>query len=99
MKLGASGHWLGTRTGAGGTTTLFWPQPIAPWTTGCLELALRQAALDKGGGFSASISHRCPLCFLRKLRSVNPDLVIRQQLVDDRVDVTLDCLHDLTTVS
>ena len=36
--LGASGLWLGTRTGAGGTATLtksfFWPQPMAPWTTG-----------------------------------------------------------------
>ena len=35
--LGASGLWLGTRTGAGGTATLtesfFWPQPMAPWTT------------------------------------------------------------------
>ena len=32
----ASGLWLGTRTGAGGTDTLtkfFWPQPMAPWTT------------------------------------------------------------------
>ena len=38
--LGASGLWLGTRTGAGGTATLteslFWPQPMAPWTTGLL---------------------------------------------------------------
>ena len=38
VTLGASGHWLGTRTGAGGTATLtesfFWPQPMAPWTTG-----------------------------------------------------------------
>ena len=36
--IGASGLWLGTRTGAGGTATLtesfFWPQPMAPWTTG-----------------------------------------------------------------
>ena len=38
--LGASGLWLGTRTGADGTATLneslffFWPQPMAPWTTG-----------------------------------------------------------------
>ena len=36
--LRASGLWLGTRTGAGGTTTLtksfFWPQFIAPWTAG-----------------------------------------------------------------
>ena len=37
--LGASGLWLGTRTGAGGTATLaesffFWPQPMAPSTTG-----------------------------------------------------------------
>ena len=36
MTLGASGLWLGTRTGAGGTATLawcfFWPQPMAPWT-------------------------------------------------------------------
>ena len=35
--LGASGLWLGTRTGAGGTATLtesfFCPQPMAPWTT------------------------------------------------------------------
>ena len=35
--LGASGLWLGTRTGAGGTATLtesfFWPRPMAPWTT------------------------------------------------------------------
>ena len=35
----ASGIWLGTRTGAGGTSTLtefffFWPQPMAPWTAG-----------------------------------------------------------------
>ena len=33
--LGASGLWLGTRTGADGTATLtesfFWPQPMAPW--------------------------------------------------------------------
>ena len=39
--LGASGLWLGTQTGAGGTTTLaksfFWPQPIASWTTGLLR--------------------------------------------------------------
>ena len=39
---GASGFWLGTRTGAGDTATLtesiFWPQLIAPWTT-CLEWA------------------------------------------------------------
>ena len=32
--LGASGLWLGTRTGAGVTATLtesfFWPQPMAP---------------------------------------------------------------------
>ena len=38
--LGASGLWLGTRTGAGGTVTLtksfLWPQPMAPWTAGCL---------------------------------------------------------------
>ena len=31
---GASGHWLGTQTGAGGTIILayrfFWPQPMAP---------------------------------------------------------------------
>ena len=36
--LGASGLWLGTRTGAGGTATLtkrfFWPQPMAPCTAG-----------------------------------------------------------------
>ena len=37
--LGASDLWLGTRTGAGSTATLtesffFWPQPMAPWTTG-----------------------------------------------------------------
>ena len=37
--LGASALWLGTRIGAGGTATLtksffFWPQPMAPWTTG-----------------------------------------------------------------
>ena len=36
--LGASGLWLGTRTGAAGTATLtesfFWPQPMAPWTAG-----------------------------------------------------------------
>ena len=36
--LGASGLWLGTRTGVGGTATLTesfsWPQPMAPWTTG-----------------------------------------------------------------
>ena len=36
--LGASGLWLGTRTRAGGTASLtesfFWPQPMAPWTTG-----------------------------------------------------------------
>ena len=34
--LGASGLWLGTRTGVGGTTTLtrvFWPQPMASWAT------------------------------------------------------------------
>ena len=37
--LEASGLWLGTRTGAGVTATLtkfFWPQPMAPWTTGLL---------------------------------------------------------------
>ena len=38
VVLGASDLWLGTRTGAGGTATLterfFWPQPMAPWTTG-----------------------------------------------------------------
>ena len=38
VTIGASGLWLGTRTGAGGTTTLtesfFWPQPMAPWRTG-----------------------------------------------------------------
>ena len=36
--LGASGFWLGIRTGVGGTATLtesfFWPQPMAPWTAG-----------------------------------------------------------------
>ena len=36
--LGASGLWIGTRTGAGGTAKLtesfFWPQPMASWTTG-----------------------------------------------------------------
>ena len=36
--LGASGLWLGTRTGAGSTATrtesFFWPQPMAPWTAG-----------------------------------------------------------------
>ena len=34
-KLGASGLWLETRTGAGGTATpskFFWPQPMTPWT-------------------------------------------------------------------
>ena len=40
--LGASGLWLGTRTGAGGTATLtesfFWPQPMALWTTRLLKL-------------------------------------------------------------
>ena len=38
--LGASCLWLGTRTGAGVTATLtasFWPQPMAPWTTGLLH--------------------------------------------------------------
>ena len=38
VTLGASGLWLGTQTGAGGTATLtesfFWLQPMAPWTTG-----------------------------------------------------------------
>jgi hypothetical protein len=35
IKLGASGHWLGNRTGAAGTATPgFWPQPMAQWTTG-----------------------------------------------------------------
>ena len=29
MALGASGHWLGTRTGGGGR-----PQPMASWTIG-----------------------------------------------------------------
>ena len=40
MTFGASGHWLETRTGTGGTTTslkLFWPQPMAPWTTGWMD--------------------------------------------------------------
>ena len=36
MTLRASGHWLGTRAGAGRTATLawsfFWPHPMAPWT-------------------------------------------------------------------
>ena len=38
--LGASGLWLGTRTGAGSTATLteifffFLSQPMAPWKTG-----------------------------------------------------------------
>ena len=36
--LGASGLWLGTRTGASGTATLtekfFWPQPMVPLSTG-----------------------------------------------------------------
>ena len=37
MTLGECGHWLGTRTGFGGTATLpeiFWPHPMAPWTAG-----------------------------------------------------------------
>ena len=37
VTLGASGLWLGTRTGASGTATLakrfFWPQSMASWTT------------------------------------------------------------------
>ena len=37
MTLGSSGHWLGTRTGAGGTATLalffFWMQINAPGTS------------------------------------------------------------------
>ena len=37
VTLEASGLWLGTRTGAGGTATVtesfFWPLPMAPWTT------------------------------------------------------------------
>jgi hypothetical protein len=36
VTLGASDLWLGTHTGATGTSTLsksiFWPQPMAPWT-------------------------------------------------------------------
>ena len=38
VTFGASGHWLGTRTGADGTVTLtekvFWLQPMAPWIAG-----------------------------------------------------------------
>ena len=38
VTLGASDLWLGTRTGAGDIATLtesfFWPQPMAPMTTG-----------------------------------------------------------------
>ena len=41
MTLRASGLWLGTQTGAGGTATLAlklsWPQPMAPWKTGMLK--------------------------------------------------------------
>ena len=32
-KLGAIGHWLGTRTGVA-NLNFFWPQPMAPWMTG-----------------------------------------------------------------
>ena len=44
MTLGANGHWLGTRTGAGGTTTpalkLFRLQSMVPWTAGLNFLRL-----------------------------------------------------------
>ena len=42
--LGASGLWLGTQTGAGGTTTLtklFWLLPMNPWTAG-IEVQITQ---------------------------------------------------------
>ena len=42
VTLGASGLWLGTRAGGGSTARLvknfFWPQPVAPWRTGNLDL-------------------------------------------------------------
>ena len=44
--LGASRLWLETPTGAGGTATLtesfffFFPQPMAPWTTGLMNVSL-----------------------------------------------------------
>ena len=41
VTFGASGLWIGTRTGAGGTAALtesfFRPQPMAPWATGSFE--------------------------------------------------------------
>ena len=47
---GASGLWLGTRTGAGGTATLiqsfFSPQPMVSWTTGHIENFILNKNLD-----------------------------------------------------
>ena len=45
----ASGLWLGTRTGAGGTNLkFFWPQPMAPWNTGqTFSICLSNGSTEK----------------------------------------------------
>ena len=53
--LGTSGLWLGTRTGIGGTATLtksfFWPQPMAPCTTGTLSYSGRMSYPSQSSKF------------------------------------------------
>ena len=75
VTLRATGHWLGTRTGAGGAATptrffFFLLQPVDTSTAGSVPLATNRLQVQP-----STLAHRSMFGFLRKpqLTSINAE--------------------------
>ena len=66
MKLGTSGHWVGTQTEADAShhhtsVKLFWSQPMAPWTSAATcECALYLCGSDTSSWLGSYATAACP---------------------------------------